>query len=108
VTIFTFTIEYDQAINHSFDQDDVKTVGKRRVSATVVVVAPDKVIAELFLQRNYHYYAMEIKDCQITAINYLIDVNHRAFNAGTSVKPIGPEVIDPRWKEAVDRDSRGY
>ena len=99
--IFTFTLKWDQAINHFFDQDDCKTVGKRRVRGEAVVVAPDRELAELFLLRSFSHRETSISSCSETAINLFVESNGRTITPVSDAKPIGPEHIDPHWKKVL-------
>lgn len=99
--IFTFQIEWDQPINHFFDQDDCKTVGKRRVRAEAVVVAPDRELAELFLRRGFSHRELEVYRCAETAINIFVESNWRNVESIRTPTPIGPDQIDPYWKTVL-------
>lgn len=108
VTIYTFTLEWDQAVNHAFDQDDIKTVGKRRVSSdNVVVVAPTRELAELFLKNGFTHMNLEIKDCKETRIHLMVTGGSTRINSISATKTIGPETIDPYWKPILERE-RNY
>jgi len=104
--LFVFQLEWDQAINYSFDQDDVKTVGNRRVTGECRIVAPDRELAELALWRGFKHAKAEVQSCVEQVIHQIVTYRAERYASVEAIKPVGPEHIDPHWQKAIDADRR--
>jgi len=104
MTLFHITLEWDQPIQHFFDQDDVKCVGKQRVQSIVTVVAPDVILAKLFILRAFSHREAVIITVAESPIHLFVEATGRTITSVSHVTPIGPEYIDPQWKAILDKE----
>ena len=94
--LFEFDISWDQAVNYSFDQDDVKTIGKRRVeSDNVHVLAPDEQIARIALERAFSSRNLSIQN-PVREIPIHLSVEYRSTvdTAVSVTRTTGPEELN--------------
>jgi hypothetical protein len=100
--LFEFVVQWDQAINTAFDQDDVKTTGKRRVESVVRVVATDQDVARFALLRALRYSAPEIASVKVLPfpIHLIVAMSCESSAPITADRVVGPEVAVGGWGSA--------
>lgn len=106
--LFAVTLQWDQAIIHSFDQDDVKCVGHQRVESELIVAAEDQELAELFLKRELHHHNPQILRVEPRPLHMVVTTHRLIATHGgiTGQKKVGPEVLNEFGKATEKERSR--